>query len=1445
MVTTPTPAPRPPTPPTPPPLPPRPNPPKPKDESGETVEEFLKRTGQDPANIDLNKAANDLGYTGGGGGRSSYDGGGQGNSVPALDVTKGQNTQSNPTSDYARQQAEQRAAQQKAQEELAKVIAYQREQYAQNPQQYRRLQGNQIGFADNRTPAGQRYNEAITDAANQKLESQNNLPKQAMVDKEAIAKAQIEVRDKGYSGVNVKTLFESLGATNGRIDLTPENLTVLNKVAVESYKELNQTRALKSDIAPQNKIIQPLTNPVIEDAKLFGLGTLPEGLVKKPPTPTDTFLGIVQMSPTEFQNTRQGKSAIAAGNVIYAVGESVVKGTGEILTFVSNADQMGSLEKRRQKGFDLLQSPDVDNVLFAATLPILELKKLPLLAKALATYTKLGISGATIAQGFPLLAKGLAENNPELFYSGVLQEVFGFTMLKGSPKEAVKTERTMLTDQRQGDVLMTVEKSRSGGSLLTKIDDNTKAVASQDLINQRLKVNKIYEELVRRGNQAAARSISISDAKSQVAVSTSGILISDVLLARVRPKVVTTAVQAETVVGGEVVPVSKSVFGKSFEEGVASVQETGREAVQQIALQDAYLLLQNKLQRGEFVDVPSTLKSDFRQNVLNLIDTADFQNYNPQFLFEPTAIIAERKVNIKEKATADIGLISDEKQILFGGEGFQKSKSKVQGASVILKDESPIPQLTNKDFKSFSVDVEMVNARRVTPLKIGGKFRIEDAEPSAVKQSIPQVIPTVMLESETLPVIRIEEFKKEKPTVIGTLTMQDKVGKTRSDVAVQILKRESTLFRGIEAVDTRFKGGGLVSKDLTGKATITERAQSGKGARDIAVQFENLDKKTSNNIGDIRYKLEKTLKDRKDLLETIDQAIKNTEKVQDLIYQEKINSIAMRALTPKQQLKEIKRQIKAEEQLKAQLRQFSKKGLPDEVYYAKTKAEAAEIARRTYLKERDLKRFEAFRDLMDSKEQKVRIKEEPRMFNEAEQEAQRVKRNEANVRRSEELSKQMRKNIFSDEKKLRQKTDFELEQERIKQNNLNIERSLKIVEEQKKERLLQGNQEPIKFKTEEQIEKERVLRNEENIKRSEDMLKDQKERLEKMGLNYAKEKKTREQLKAQIKKARIEERLRKKGQKESPRFDAFKDLENQGKQQTVFEEKTETKQERVLTSEEAKRISQAQAAISSVYFEPSLNVRRVDVFPDLEKPFARGRLPSGLRTNQRNEFEQRQTPAQRIKQDNESRNRSAIISRNILGDLTKNNVLADQAPRSREKVSSVSALDVNQISKQKVDIVSAVKLQTTQQQVLSPVFFQKTDFGFDFPIDLIAEPIKIIKESKEKKAKKKLKGFDVEAKRRGKFTRINVEPLTFEEAKRQGSLVTDNSAARTFRIKEAQGFASERATAYQFRAQRYTQKGTQFVQKTKFAISSKGEKREITEKGIATLRLKSKTNIFK
>jgi len=119
-------------------------------------------------------------------------------------------------------------------------------------------------------------------------------------------------------------------------------------------------------------------------------------------------------------------------------------------------------------------------------------------------------------------------------------------------------------------------------------------------------------------------------------------------------------------------------------------------------------------------------------------------------------------------------------------------------------------------------------------------------------------------------------------------------------------------------------------------------------------------------------------------------------------------------------------------------------------------------------------------------------------------------------------------------------------------------------------------------------------------------------------------------------------------------------------------------------------------------------------------------------------------------------------------------------------------------------------------------------------INRIEEPPTIVKISDKDDTKKKKKGFNVFTRRAGKFVKINTSPLTETEAINYGAYTVRNTSDATFKIKETNAEATSGKFNLVESLKNLYRKGDLYIQPREQRIKTKGEKEQITLKGIRT-----------
>ncbi len=129
------------------------------------------------------------------------------------------------------------------------------------------------------------------------------------------------------------------------------------------------------------------------------------------------------------------------------------------------------------------------------------------------------------------------------------------------------------------------------------------------------------------------------------------------------------------------------------------------------------------------------------------------------------------------------------------------------------------------------------------------------------------------------------------------------------------------------------------------------------------------------------------------------------------------------------------------------------------------------------------------------------------------------------------------------------------------------------------------------------------------------------------------------------------------------------------------------------------------------------------------------------------------------------------------------------------------------------------------------------------PEDKIKSPIKLSPEGK-KKGEPKGEVFNVFAKEKGRFIRVNKDPLPFNKARNLGDEVVDNTASAQYKLKQAKGKAM--ADDITFRNKHKYQRKTKhsYIELNKHRIDTPGEIQGITVKGWLANKRKSRGLLF-
>ena len=115
----------------------------------------------------------------------------------------------------------------------------------------------------------------------------------------------------------------------------------------------------------------------------------------------------------------------------------------------------------------------------------------------------------------------------------------------------------------------------------------------------------------------------------------------------------------------------------------------------------------------------------------------------------------------------------------------------------------------------------------------------------------------------------------------------------------------------------------------------------------------------------------------------------------------------------------------------------------------------------------------------------------------------------------------------------------------------------------------------------------------------------------------------------------------------------------------------------------------------------------------------------------------------------------------------------------------------------------------------------------------------VLGKKKKKKGKDLIEGYDVYAKRFGKYFKLNIKPMRKMKALGKGALWADITAGASFQIKPSNKMlldVRKDSSLWKGLKGQFYKKGKTYIEKTKYRISTPGEKQEITFKGLGTLK---------
>ena len=184
-----------------------------------------------------------------------------------------------------------------------------------------------------------------------------------------------------------------------------------------------------------------------------------------------------------------------------------------------------------------------------------------------------------------------------------------------------------------------------------------------------------------------------------------------------------------------------------------------------------------------------------------------------------------------------------------------------------------------------------------------------------------------------------------------------------------------------------------------------------------------------------------------------------------------------------------------------------------------------------------------------------------------------------------------------------------------------------------------------------------------------------------------------------------------------------------------------------------------------------------------------------------------------------------------------------------QMIKTITRTDVDVIPKTKVDVLTGQLPLSIQKSLfdtkLIPEVTTKQIFKTDYTPLII--PISVYETVGVSPPNQ---GYDVFVKRRQwkdgrrirgtEWVKVNKKSLFYNDAINIGSNIVDNTAKASFKVKPSKGKPVKRKTKT-YPANEYIQRGNYFVELPEFRIDSKGELREITQRGINANRRKGPT----
>jgi hypothetical protein len=216
-----------------------------------------------------------------------------------------------------------------------------------------------------------------------------------------------------------------------------------------------------------------------------------------------------------------------------------------------------------------------------------------------------------------------------------------------------------------------------------------------------------------------------------------------------------------------------------------------------------------------------------------------------------------------------------------------------------------------------------------------------------------------------------------------------------------------------------------------------------------------------------------------------------------------------------------------------------------------------------------------------------------------------------------------------------------------------------------------------------------------------------------------------------------------------------------------------------------------------------------------------------------------------------SKNKQAILLSTVQKQRFKTNQVAKQRQIQVQKQVYSQKQKVTQVSKQQ--LIQTTEQQVVTEQIQKPKITQKITpkigttprLGTSITPPIIIPPTvltPVVPNSFGNIGSKLVKGFNVYVKKRGMFEKTNTRALSRNDALNLGAFRVGNSSAATFKI-----IAANEAVSGTFAGKGNfndfeRKSGGLFIEKRGRRIKSQGELKDITYKGIAAKKIKSKVN---